>query len=234
MKSYSELTNGLLESLMMPRKVRPHCPYPAAIGNLTSLQNKTPETSQLNRESQRRSRARHREYVEGLERRLREYERQGAQATLDMQLAARAVSVENQALREMLSSFGLSENDIDARLRSAATTSLPSSGCRASVTKLRTEAQPLAPPTAMAAGDQKPPCSSSSNETTYADNSGACRAGPYREPNLEKPCAEAAIILAQLRGYTDTAAIRAALGCSEEGDCYVRNTKLLQIMDEVS
>ena len=54
------------------------------------------------RDNQRRSRARRKEYLEDMQKKLHEYERQGVQATLDMQQAARDVALENDALRLML------------------------------------------------------------------------------------------------------------------------------------
>ncbi|KAK0611574.1 hypothetical protein B0T14DRAFT_331722 [Immersiella caudata] len=63
---------------------------------------KTDNTILQNRESQRRSRARRRELVEDLQRRVAEYERRDAHATEAMQLAARKVVEENRKLRELL------------------------------------------------------------------------------------------------------------------------------------
>ena len=52
------------------------------------------------RDNQRRSRARRKEYLEDLEARLRSYESLGVQASIDIQLSARAVLAENARLRE--------------------------------------------------------------------------------------------------------------------------------------
>ncbi|EFY89842.1 hypothetical protein MAC_04051 [Metarhizium acridum CQMa 102] len=65
------------------------------------------------RDNQRRSRARRKEYVENLERKVQEYERRGVEATLEMQQAARTVAVENSRLKMMLASLGVSEGDVD-------------------------------------------------------------------------------------------------------------------------
>jgi hypothetical protein len=65
------------------------------------------------RENQRRSRARHRQYVESLEARLRSYECRGVQATIEMQVAARAIAAENRALRGLLQAHGIKGTDID-------------------------------------------------------------------------------------------------------------------------
>ncbi|PKS10687.1 hypothetical protein jhhlp_002443 [Lomentospora prolificans] len=68
------------------------------------------------RDNQRRSRARHREFVETLQRKVQEYERQGVQATLEMQRAARDVAIENARLRTLLTQKGVSEEEIEGYL----------------------------------------------------------------------------------------------------------------------
>ncbi|KAF5000228.1 hypothetical protein FDECE_11267 [Fusarium decemcellulare] len=70
------------------------------------------------RDNQRRSRARHKEYVEGLQKKLQDYERQGVEATLEMQQAARNVAVENSRLRILLGYHGVNNEDIDKFLQS--------------------------------------------------------------------------------------------------------------------
>ncbi len=70
------------------------------------------------RDNQRRSRARHREFVDELKARLDEYDRRGVQATLDMRRAARAVALENSRLRSLLASRGITSEDIEMYLAS--------------------------------------------------------------------------------------------------------------------
>ncbi|WVN89666.1 uncharacterized protein L203_104896 [Cryptococcus depauperatus CBS 7841] len=74
---------------------------------------KSADSNMQNRESQRRSRARRKELVEDLSRQLAEYKRQGVAASVAMQTAARAVSVENQRLRALLALHGVSQGEID-------------------------------------------------------------------------------------------------------------------------
>ncbi|PHH72137.1 hypothetical protein CDD80_4753 [Ophiocordyceps camponoti-rufipedis] len=69
------------------------------------------------RENQRRSRARRKEYVESMERRIQEYERRGVEATLEMQQAARTVALENGRLRLMLAHMGAGSSDVEAFLQ---------------------------------------------------------------------------------------------------------------------
>ncbi|KOS17225.1 hypothetical protein ESCO_005964 [Escovopsis weberi] len=70
------------------------------------------------RENQRRSRARRKEYVEGMQRKLQEYETKGVAATLEMQQAARDVAIENSRLRLLLAHSGVSGLAIDSFLQS--------------------------------------------------------------------------------------------------------------------
>ncbi|KAM3459010.1 hypothetical protein MY3296_000157 [Beauveria thailandica] len=65
------------------------------------------------RENQRRSRARRKEFVEGMQRRLDEYEKQGVEATLQMQQAARTVAIENSRLRLLLARRGVTNAEVD-------------------------------------------------------------------------------------------------------------------------
>ncbi|SPQ26251.1 b5e770e3-ee4e-4a3d-8d25-bc88b3d64abd [Thermothielavioides terrestris] len=70
------------------------------------------------RNNQRRSRARHREFVNELKAKIREYEQQGVQATLEMRQAARKVALENARLRSLLASCGVSAAQVDHYLAS--------------------------------------------------------------------------------------------------------------------
>ncbi|GKT84477.1 hypothetical protein Ct61P_02327 [Colletotrichum tofieldiae] len=70
------------------------------------------------RDNQRRSRARHKEFVDELQRKVQEYEKRGIEASLQMQKAARDVAIENSRLRALLASRGVSNDQVDAYLRS--------------------------------------------------------------------------------------------------------------------
>ncbi|KAF2475104.1 uncharacterized protein BDR25DRAFT_279040 [Lindgomyces ingoldianus] len=65
------------------------------------------------RENQRRSRARRKELIEDLQKRLREYEKREIQATMLVQLAARKVAWENTQLRGLLATKGVFGEDIE-------------------------------------------------------------------------------------------------------------------------
>ncbi|KAH6692459.1 hypothetical protein F5X68DRAFT_188126 [Plectosphaerella plurivora] len=93
-------------------------PPPTKRARKSSAQTKDPANASRIRDNQRRSRARRKEYVEELQRQVQEYEKQGVQASLDIQKAARDVSIENSRLRTLLSHRGVSAPEIDAYLRS--------------------------------------------------------------------------------------------------------------------
>lgn len=82
------------------------------------LQAKTEASVAQNRESQRRSRARRKDFVQSLQQRLSDMERRGVEATLEMQQAALGVANENRLLRLLLSRHGVSENEINGFISS--------------------------------------------------------------------------------------------------------------------
>ncbi|KAF9776215.1 hypothetical protein IL306_005640 [Fusarium sp. DS 682] len=73
-------------------------------------------TSRLT-ENKRRYRARRKEYVSDLERRLAEAREQGIKATTEVQLAARKVVTENGQLRDLLRLAGFTDEDINVWTR---------------------------------------------------------------------------------------------------------------------
>lgn len=82
--------------------------------NQLSPQNE--RTSRI-RDNKRRHRARQKEYISDLERRLAEVREQGVQATKEVQLAAQRVSKQNVRLRELLRRTGFDDGFIDAWVR---------------------------------------------------------------------------------------------------------------------
>lgn len=65
----------------------------------TFTSNPAPSAARI-RENQRRSRARRKEYIQELEQKLRKCEQAGVKASVDIQLAARGVALENTRLRD--------------------------------------------------------------------------------------------------------------------------------------
>lgn len=70
------------------------------------------------RENQRRSRARRKEYVEGMQRKLQDFETKGVDATLEMQQAARDVAIENSRLKMLLAHSGIGMDAVESFLQS--------------------------------------------------------------------------------------------------------------------
>ncbi|KAM0246113.1 hypothetical protein ACHAP5_004895 [Fusarium lateritium] len=237
---------------------------------------RTPESLALNRENQRRSRARQRELVDDLQSRVREYERRDGQATLEMQRVARAVAGENTALRGLLASKGVSPEEVEAHVEavkreeraivktgvsSVTPTSTPS--CTASPVEVASRPMMCSqsqPQTYGPARENSNPLISfqpkmyspptpATTVTSCTEESGCCpRPHPQSQPQsqpqqleAQEPrspdkihCMEAATILAQIRGHSDVSIARASLGCSANDDCMVRNTDLLNLMDEMT
>ncbi|KAH7273025.1 hypothetical protein B0J15DRAFT_193313 [Fusarium solani] len=237
--------------------------------------NRTPESLALNRENQRRSRARQRELLEDLQRRVREYETRDGQATLEMQRVARAVAGENAALRSLLASKGVAADEVEAHLEavragvssgaSMACTPASNSPCAASPVNIAPRPVACSQPSGRGSNGvmnlDRAPCSSqrqlktpsSATPTPAAPSPQPCKqetdtptlsccSQPQpesHETSKPKPmdkihCMEAATILAQIRGNSDISQARVALGCSNNDDCLVRNTDLLDLMDEMT
>ncbi|KAH7170122.1 hypothetical protein EDB81DRAFT_864581 [Dactylonectria macrodidyma] len=225
---------------------------------------RTPESLALNRENQRRSRARHRELLEELQGRVRDYERRDAQATLDMQRVAREVAAENAALKALLANKGVASEEVEAHLQAARATvqaqaaapqALPpplsasaSASSRASPIAIAPKPLMRLHPTSPSLAVTIPPLSSvvpSQHPPQLIDEqSSACRVLPNPqqpaqdssapESTNKMRCVEAAAILARLRGHPDERTAWAALGCSDNEDCVVRKSDLLQLMDEMT
>ncbi|TLS23456.1 uncharacterized protein PpBr36_06546 [Pyricularia pennisetigena] len=190
------------------------------------------------RDSQRASRARKRELFESLRARIAEFERRGVQATLEMQQAARAVAEENTQLRNLLALRGVSQAEVDAFLQRGEVTQAaglaPTHSCA-------TEPPLAGPPhpnvhSRNVAGDPAVVDASVVGEQLQAADLPSSDAASADQPPLrsmlETPCDNATAILVQVRGHESEVAIRKALGCVGPGSCVVRNTKLLQLMEE--
>ncbi|KAF4341005.1 hypothetical protein FBEOM_5056 [Fusarium beomiforme] len=226
---------------------------------------RTPESLALNRENQRRSRARQRELLDDLQHRVREYERRDGQATLEMQRVARAVAGENAALRGLLAAKGVSLEEVEAHVeavkredkmvvRTGVSTATPVStpSCNASPVVIASRPMQCAPvgensnPTFTFQPKMYSPPTPATSATSCTEESGCCprpqpapQSQPQPQPQQPKSldkihCMEAATILAQIRGQSDISQAQAALGCKENESCMVRNTDLLNLMDEMT
>ncbi|KAF9781472.1 hypothetical protein IL306_013469 [Fusarium sp. DS 682] len=254
----------------MPRKVR-YFPHHSRISvNTNPSKTRTPESLALNRENQRRSRARQRELLDDLQNRVREYERRDGQATLEMQRVARAVAGENAALRGLLAAKGVSLEEVEAHVeavkreekmvvRTGVSTVTPVSTPSSNASPVVIASRPMQysqpqgydpvrensnPPFAIQPKMYSPP-TPTATATSCTEESGCCprpQPAPQSQPQPQSQpksldrihCMEAATILAQIRGQSDVSQARAALGCANNDNCMVRNTDLLNLMDEMT
>ncbi|KAH6866465.1 hypothetical protein BKA58DRAFT_363821 [Alternaria rosae] len=172
--------------------------------------NDTPSSIRI-RENQRRSRNQRKELIQDLQRRVQEYEAKGIAATQEMQRAARKVAEENARLKSLLASRGVSHEEVDAYLRSFDAASAPSPSAAALF------AQPAMRPQASLT-----PAQSSVGYAKY----------PSLDNGLLISCETAATIISEMRGDGDRHRIRASLGCQGDQECSVKNTLVLELMDE--
>ena len=84
---------------------------------VTAQSEKSTERTTRLRDNKRRHRARQKEYVLDLERRLVETREQGIQATKEVQIAAQRVVRQNAGLRDLLQRIGYTENAINGWLK---------------------------------------------------------------------------------------------------------------------
>ncbi|KAH8742392.1 hypothetical protein F5883DRAFT_442420 [Diaporthe sp. PMI_573] len=225
---------------------------------LITLQNKTPAVRTRLRDNQRQSRARQKQFVQDLQQRLQAYERQGVQATLDMQRAARTVALENRLLRDLLAHHGVSHDRVGHFLRSrldapdGTTPGAPlSPGPHASGTQ-----QPSCP-VANTKGTCRSPCSLSRKPSGVPheepdahdgdEESGVGLASPESPssteapstrsdamptmPSMETLCEAAAAIIAEVQGHNDKGLAFAALGCEVAAGCTVENLRIFDVID---
>jgi hypothetical protein len=229
------------------------------------------------------------------------YERDGIEATHDMQRAARKVAQENSRLRRLLAHHGISQEEIDIYLRSfdedkspneastaPATAPVPScsgmSGVifahRLGVAETLGQARSVGtrtgnnnpnhqcltehqldgvcavrhlttPEPFFDARTQTEALSSRVTEKHYdaqenlklddseCPNTRDCFCPPTIKRNtqsltsgLEISCDTAATIIIEMRGDGDVESVRKSLGCSGHEECNVRNSTVLQILDE--
>ncbi|RGP72485.1 hypothetical protein FSPOR_2696 [Fusarium sporotrichioides] len=267
--------------------------------------NKTAATVAENREAQRRSRARRQELIADLQRQLEEYKQVGVAASVEMQRVAQAVNVQNQRLKSLLCTYGVSEHEIerylsspnedhqasDARhrciicghlvpeislgpmsadgLSQSSTWSAAPGRARGAVPVLsnptlpasselpidsmpipREENKVVFAPPAEEPGFHQQMHSTNGLDNIAADSPSAPNNAPSplsdsfspsdsdirhlnRSEPLETSCDNAAKILVELHNHADSSWARTALGCYGNSSCYVKNTKIFELMDHL-
>ncbi|EPS36435.1 hypothetical protein H072_10005 [Dactylellina haptotyla CBS 200.50] len=199
------------------------------------------------RNNQRRSRAKRKEYIASLERRLAEYASEGVHATIEMQRAARAVTRENQQLRKLLERFGVSKDHVEDYLRGNDTIGLNETG----QAQLRIETQTVGGIAVITPGQKNSPknailepnlvrsvgepvnCLKSGGSNNQA-NTCVANAEDSSATCTETPCETAASIILQMRAQDDESSVYSRLGCDNgfPRGCKINNSILFQIMDE--
>ncbi|KAF5621552.1 uncharacterized protein FTJAE_11212 [Fusarium tjaetaba] len=162
---------------------------------------RTPESLALNRENQRRSRARQRELLDDLQNRVREFERRDGQATLEMQRVARAVAGENAALRGLLAAKGVSAEEVEAHVE--AVRHEEKMVARAGVATVTPVSTPSSNASPVVIASRPTPCSQPQG------------CGPVRE-NSNPPFA------IQPKMYSPPTPATTAASCTEESGCCPR------------
>lgn len=201
--------------------------------------------------------------MEDLQRKVREHEAREVQATLEMQRAARVVALENSRLRSLLSSKGVSEDEVERYLaspgegcqaprREAAgsgccsegsgapedvaqrTSSSPASsrgaateaGALTSLKRLVNERRPQPFDTL----EREPERPATRARTAARQAQPSSESAPAPTSFHEMSCSAAAEIIAGAHGHGDACLARTVLGCVDSSNCVIRNTQVLQVL----
>ncbi len=192
---------------------------PAASRNNTS----PPQNRTRVRDNQRRARARRQDYIREIEEKLHQYERQGTQATVEVQAAAKAVVHENQRLRQ--ENLRLTEEILELRELSSQERVDDRHANEDNVTGSdRLSAESLHKSKRRLGGDAEPP-----------DRRGL-GAVPFNSPRDDtSSCEYAAHIITSMRRDVNTDDIRSELGCGDDVEhwqsCKVDNARLFVAVD---
>jgi hypothetical protein len=179
--------------------------------------------------NQRNYRNRQKQYVEELEQKLRQYEREGVAATETIQQAARRVQHENAELRRMMEMHtGWSQAEIDYRLAHA-----PIHG-----TEIRAHVGHSSDLQAQPAWSHLPQhhnrMSAFNGQQGHSDRSTIASASSDQPPTPKDTisCEDAAAILADFRCQGDVDLIRGELGCAPlpEYQCSISHRDLFARM----
>ncbi|KAK1831225.1 hypothetical protein QBC39DRAFT_408538 [Podospora conica] len=219
----------------------------------------TPQSILANRQSQQRSRARKADLVASLRAQVAAHERAGVAATLEMQRAARSVMQENERLRAFLASSvppglrcgncgwrvvagggGGGETEAELEVAEVLRGLLEAGGGRTGGDGACARGEGVEEcERVLGSGCCPPPLASSVGG--YGGGGGSVEAGSPAQATggsaLEMSCEAAVDILTELqrgRGEVDAVQVRASLGCDGERDCRVPNTRLFDMMDEIS
>lgn len=209
--------------------------------------------------------------MEELQDRIREYERQGVQATALVQVAARKVAWENTQLRDLLATKGVSEQEVQEFLHhreralqvqgQSAGSTVAGQHHQGGVLAREQEGKDVGFAEAGSSSLQPPQPWEQQNygpSQQYSAYNGSAFKAETRQSELmpstisphyphdapqspsdreaalwEMSCETAAGIIAGMRVDGDTEQARSQLGCNGARECHVRNSTVLQVMEQM-
>ena len=147
---------------------------------------------------------------------LQEYHHHGVKASIEMQRASQEVAKENQRLRFMLALRGVLPEEIQDFL------GLPDETVKDLALKCDISASQRTERSCISNHDA---------EKTRENGDGSC-AEDTEATSMETSCITAAGIISEICGHRDAAQTLAALGCTDNKDCLVKNVKVFQVMSD--
>jgi hypothetical protein len=185
---------------------------------------------------------RQKEHIEELKQRIAEFEKNGVEATIAVQQAARRVAQENRVLRDMLELKGVSNEEIESFMRNSSSSSSSSSKNAFLQSSQRSSTLTVAiHPPASNTGCCSIPITPQSVASPESNQESISTGTIYHSAPLQvttitspvdfgTPCDQAADLLVSMRGVDREQAL-AELGCSGRQQCFIKNTELLEILD---
>lgn len=211
---------------------------------------KTPDLARI-RDNQRRSRARRKEYLQELESKFRICERTGAEASSEIQSAARAVAEENKRLRLLLQQHGISDPELGNVHQSSSAASLDHALSVRKPCGSSTDRGASAPPIQSRTLQPRP--EPEQQWEAYQTFTSASSSSPYHleeqqhipiqqdqqqslPPHLHSSstsCYDIASVIRTVRPYMGTE-LEAQLGCADGRECSIPNARAFDLLDQLS
>jgi hypothetical protein len=178
---------------------------------------------------------------------VRAFEAREAQASLEMQRAARDVAWVNERLVELLAEKGVERGEVDEFLRKSKEGGAAvdedrrtragisdDAGNRVLIAPVRdVECQGAEDGHDSHINEDVNICDAPSKFQPQPKGSGTIGIATDGSRALTTSCDDAASIIAGFQGHGDVSHARNVLGCGDATDCHVKNTRLFQLMDEV-
>lgn len=195
------------------------------------------------RDNQRRSRARRKEYLQELESKFRLCEQTGAEASSEIQSAARAVAEENKRLRLLLHTYGIVDPELQNGHQSLSAAHLDRTlsvrkSCGDSGQKGCNSAPPHIQSRHLQPPRQSPPPYWEPDRPTTWGTSPVLAADQFPAPQRYMPsnltsCHEVAAVIRSVRPNMGSE-LEAQLGCADGRDCSIPTTRAFDLLDRLS